>query len=163
MRSLITKSIFSNRTKHAGVALLATLFLTAGASQLPGQDLSRHAAAASKLPSSATRAVNASATYSPSGQSVVLTASVTSDSAPVADGKVIFTVTGIGWVEGSVSGGQATAAFKIPAGTQAGKYAISASYSGNSSAEWSLGGAALTIAKTDQSVRWNTLANTALR
>jgi hypothetical protein len=109
--------------------------------------------------SSTTQAANASAVYSPSSQPVNLTATVTSNSAPVTGGTVAFTVAGLGSASASVSAGQATATFQIPAGSQAGTYSISASYSGNGSVAASTGGATLSIAKANPVLTWSNPAD----
>ncbi len=108
---------------------------------------------------STTQAGNAPATYSPSVQSVNLTATITSNSAPVTGGTVTFTVAVLGSATATVSGGQATASLQIPAGSQAGAYSISASYSGSGSVAASTGGATLSIDKANPALTWSNPAD----
>jgi len=109
--------------------------------------------------SSSTQVTNASAVYSPASQSVKLAATVSSASAPVTGGTVAFTVTGLGSATAAVANGQAVAAFQIPAGSAAGSYAVSASYSGDADAASSVGSGALTIAKANPVLTWNNPAS----
>jgi hypothetical protein len=82
-------------------------------------------------------AVNTSAVYSPHSQTVTLNANVAVVSDPsiqVNEGAVTFTVksgqTVVGTpVQGSVSGGTASASFSLPAGQSPGNYTIAVSYS----------------------------------
>jgi Bacterial Ig-like domain (group 3) len=81
-----------------------------------------------------TAAVAAGTTYSPGSQSVDLSASVGSAAGTVDQGSVLFTIeqgaTVVGTpVSGPVSGGSASVAYALPAGTAAGSYTIVASYS----------------------------------
>ena len=94
-----------------------------------------------------TTANNASAVYSPNAQTVTLSAAVADSSDPsisVSEGAVTFTVkkgsTIIGMpVQGTVSGGKASADFSLPAGQAVGNYTIAVSYS-DSSGNFSDGG-----------------------
>ena len=74
-----------------------------------------------------TAASAASASFNATGQSVTLTAAVTSTST-VNSGTVTFFVTGIGSASGGVVNGVATASLPVPAGQAPGSYAINAVY-----------------------------------
>ena len=86
-----------------------------------------------------TTAVNASASYSNGDQTVLLNATVTSTAGAVNQGTVTFTIktldglTTIGTpvTSATVSGGNASATFTLPANTGAGDYKIEAVYSGS--------------------------------
>jgi hypothetical protein len=81
-----------------------------------------------------TQAMNAGAIFNQSGQTVALSATVTSAAGTVGEGTVTFTVfsgsTMIGSpvTSGTVSGGSATANFTLPAGTAPAAYTIDAQY-----------------------------------
>ena len=87
-----------------------------------------------------TATVNASATFSNADQTVSLSATVTSTAGTVNQGTVTFTIktldglTTIGTpiTSATVSGGNASASFTLPANTAAGDYKIEAVYSGGS-------------------------------
>ena len=73
--------------------------------------------------------------YSPATQPITLTAAVTDNSGTVSVGSVVFTITnGTTTVATTlpinVGGGMASTTFTLPAGTHAGSYTISATYSG---------------------------------
>ncbi len=79
---------------------------------------------------------NAPATFSANAQNVTLSATVTSAAGTVNSGTVSFTVFNSGTpvgnpvTSGTVTNGVATATYSLPAGTAAGSYSISASYTG---------------------------------
>jgi hypothetical protein len=82
-----------------------------------------------------TQAADATVTFSAAAQSVTLSAAVTSGGAGVSEGTVTFTVlaannvqVGLPVTSGTVSGGNATATFALPAGEPAGTYTIQAIY-----------------------------------
>jgi hypothetical protein len=83
-----------------------------------------------------TTATNATATFSASSQSVTLSARVSSGSGVVNEGTVTFTVFAQGGgqvgstvTSGTVSNGNASATFTLPAGQAAGTYTIQTNYS----------------------------------
>jgi hypothetical protein len=88
---------------------------------------------------STTTATSASAGFSPAAQSVTLSASVTSGGVGVNEGKVTFTVIdsamnliGTPVTSGTVSGGNASVSYTLPAGQAVGTYTVEASYDGGS-------------------------------
>jgi hypothetical protein len=101
--------------------------------------------------SSTTQPANASAVYSAASQTVTLTAVVNS----ATSGSVTFAVGTLGIVTAQVASAHAQASFQIPAGTKAGSYTITATYSGGGSLGGSSGTATMTIAKADSVITWS--------
>ncbi|MHB1423465.1 MAG: hypothetical protein ACYC3I_09785 [Gemmataceae bacterium] len=82
-----------------------------------------------------TTANTVSTTYNPNSQTVTLSATIDDASIPnaiVNEGTVTFDVAGIGTVQGTVSGGTASANIVVPAGEATGTYAIAVSYTDSS-------------------------------
>jgi hypothetical protein len=86
--------------------------------------------------STTTTASNVTTSFSQSGQSVTLTATVTSDAGAVNEGNVTFTLVdaqgntiGTATTSGTVSNGQASVSYTLPSGTATGNYTITAAYS----------------------------------
>jgi hypothetical protein len=107
--------------------------------------------------STTTTASNVTTSFSQSGQSVTLTANVTSSAGAVNEGSVTFTIVDaqgntIGTAtSGAVSNGQASVNFALPSGTAAGSYTIQADYSdsaGNFAASSGQGTLAVNAAST---------------
>jgi Bacterial Ig-like domain (group 3)/SdrD B-like domain len=86
--------------------------------------------------STSTAASSTSTTFTVAGQSVTLSATVTSSAGSVNEGTVTFTikqgstVIGTATTSGTVSSGAASVSYALPAGTAAGTYTIVAAYSG---------------------------------
>src|SRR5262249_19863725 len=101
-----------------------------------------------------TIAAAASATYSPAGQTVTLSADVTSAFGMVGGGSVTFTVTGIGSsVTVPVSGGSASAGFTLPVGPVVGRLTVTAVYDpGTTTFAASTGTATLSVGPADQTI-----------
>jgi hypothetical protein len=84
--------------------------------------------------STTTAAANASTTFGAAGQSLTLSATVTSPGGVVNEGTVTFTVmqgstpVGTPAVSGTVSGGKASATYTLPAGVPVGSYTVQAVY-----------------------------------
>ncbi len=101
-----------------------------------------------------TTASPVSATFSPNAQNITLSATITSNSAPVSGGTVTFTLLGT-TVSANVTNGSASVSFSIPGGTAAGNYPIQAVYNPASGfATSSDNTKQLTIAQATPLVTW---------
>ncbi len=123
-----------------------------------------------------TKANNVSAVYNLNAQTLLLSASLTDASVPsdiVTKGVVTFTVqsggTSLGSVQGTVTGGTASANFTLPAGLNAGNYTIAVSYSessgnfvdgGDTSGTLAITPASATVTANSTSSTFNTGAQT---
>jgi hypothetical protein len=99
-----------------------------------GSEDSTHTLTVKTVAATTTTADDATATFSGSAQNVMLTANVSSDAGPVNEGTVTFTilqgttVIGTATTSTTVSNGQASVSYVLPAGTAAGTYTIDAVY-----------------------------------
>ncbi|HSZ00442.1 MAG TPA: MBG domain-containing protein [Terriglobales bacterium] len=101
-------------------------------------------------------AVNVSTNYSPTDQTVTLSVTVTSPSASVNEGTVVFKVLGVGNPVSVTSvQSSATANFTIPGGTPVASYPIEVSYSGTPNFSPSSASSQLTIAAVPLTIAAN--------
>ncbi len=107
-----------------------------GSSSFAGSSDNTHTLTMAQAPTT-TSASNATTNYSSSPQSVSLSATVTSTVGTVNAGTVTFTVlnsgvpVGTATTSGTVSGGNASVSYTLPAGAAVGTYTIQAAYNGS--------------------------------